>query len=147
MKNVTPPKPPVDPDDFMKYGRIVSLNLLRLRAERNVRQSELAEYLGLTNSGYGDYERKRCPDAATLMLLAKYYDISVASFYVEFDKNGNIVNKEMVRGADTDSLADLAEGLNLLAENMNSTQNERLDELEKRIRQLELNWEQMKKSN
>lgn len=146
MKNANP-KPPVDPDDFLKYGRIISLNLLRLRAERNVRQSELGEYLGLTNSGYGDYERKRCPDAATLMLLAKYYDIPVASFFVEYDKNGNIINKELVRGAETDSLAELAEGLNLLAENMSSNTNERLEEFEKRIKQLEQNWEQMKKSN
>jgi hypothetical protein len=81
------------------------------------------------------------------MLLAKYYDIPVASFFVEYDKNGNIINKELVRGAETDSLAELAEGLNLLAENMSSNTNERLEEFEKRIKQLEQNWEQMKKSN
>ncbi len=146
MKNVTP-KQPVSPDDFLKYGRIISLNLIKLRAESGARQSDIADYLGLTNSGYGDYERKRCPDAATLMLLALYYEVPVSSFFVEYDKNGNITNRELVRGAETDTLAELAEGLNVLAENMSSSTNDRLDEFEKRINQLEQNWEQMKKSN
>lgn len=146
MKNASP-KPPVNEDDSLAYGRIVSLNLLRIRTLKRLTQSEVAEYLGMTTSGYGDYERKRCPDAATLMLLAILYDVPVSSFYVQFDKNGNVVNKDLVRGAEADSLAELAEGLNMLAENMSSNTNDRLEDFERRIKQLEHNWDQMKKAN
>lgn len=49
-----------------------------LRKERNVPQTTLAQYLGITQAAYANYEvGKREPDNETLIKLAQYFNTSV----------------------------------------------------------------------
>ena len=52
--------------------------LKQLRAERNLLQKEVADYLGITTSAYGFYEQgEREPSLETLKRLADYFAVSV----------------------------------------------------------------------
>lgn len=52
--------------------------LKKLRKDRKLNQSELANYLGISVSAYGNYELgQREPNIETLDKLAEFYDVSV----------------------------------------------------------------------
>lgn len=52
--------------------------LKQLRKERKVPQKVVAEYLGITQAAYANYEsRKRCPDSESLVKLANYFNTTV----------------------------------------------------------------------
>lgn len=128
------------------YG-VISRNMLRIRAVRKQTQQQVANFLGITASGYGDYERHRCPDAATIFALAQYYSIPVASFFVEYDEDGRVSNEPIIKSAVADSFAAIAEGLQVLAGNMSQTTSERLKELDQRLRAVEVVIAQIKGNN
>lgn len=49
-----------------------------IRKERKLRQQDLADYLRITVSAYGNYELgQREPDLSTLCKLSDYFDVSV----------------------------------------------------------------------
>lgn len=49
-----------------------------LRNEKDLKQSELADILGVSNSTIGMYEQgRRYPDLDTLQKIADYFDVSV----------------------------------------------------------------------
>ena len=52
--------------------------LKELRHEKNVLQKDVANYLNITTSAYGFYEKgKRIPDSETLTKLANYFNVSL----------------------------------------------------------------------
>ncbi len=54
------------------------LKLKELRNIRKVSQEDVANYLGITQQAYANYERgARKPDPDTLSKLADYFDVSV----------------------------------------------------------------------
>ena len=55
------------------YQRIISERLIRARQELDLSQKDVAEMLGLTYQGYGDFERKRAPSIDYLMELSRIY--------------------------------------------------------------------------
>ena len=51
--------------------------LRKLRSEKKRNQEEMANYLGITRQGYGNYEKENTePDQKTLNMLADYFDVS-----------------------------------------------------------------------
>ncbi len=53
-------------------------HLLKLRTERNVKQQELIQAIGISLRAYQYYERgKREPSLSTLIALADFYDLSL----------------------------------------------------------------------
>lgn len=54
------------------------LNLKTLREERRISQAALAKELGVAQSAVGNWESgARSPDAATLLKIANYFDVTV----------------------------------------------------------------------
>lgn len=54
------------------------LNLKTLREERRISQAVLAKELGVAQSAVGNWESgARSPDAATLLKIANYFDVTV----------------------------------------------------------------------
>ena len=139
--------PVISKDEMEHYYSVLSRNMLRIRAMRKLTQAQVASYLGITPSGYGDYERHRCPDAVTIIALANWYNIPVASFFVEYDENGKVSNEPIIKSAMPDHFAAIAEGLQTLAGNMAQQSADRLKDLEQRLRSVELFMDQLKRNN
>lgn len=58
---------------------VLSERLRKLRKKHKLTQKQVAEYLGISESGYGYYEQGRNePSLETLTKLAKKYNVSVA---------------------------------------------------------------------
>jgi transcriptional regulator with XRE-family HTH domain len=54
------------------------INIKSLRIERGLNQQTVADYLGITQQAYANYERgSRQPDPDTLMRLADFFGVSV----------------------------------------------------------------------
>lgn len=52
--------------------------LKQLRSKIGVEQKDIAEYLGVTNSAYGHYEKgRREPSLDVLVKLSKYFNVSI----------------------------------------------------------------------
>ncbi len=65
--------------------------LKALRKERNLKQIDVANYLGVSNSAYGNYELgQREPDFATLNKLAEYFGVSVDYLLGRTDERGTV---------------------------------------------------------
>lgn len=65
--------------------------LKALRKARQLTQSDVASYLGITVSAYGNYELgQREPDLATLNKLAEYFDVSVDYILGRTDERGTV---------------------------------------------------------
>lgn len=57
---------------------VLSERLIKLRTDRNMKQDDVAEQLGIKRQTYGAYERNvSSPDVQTLMQLADLFDVSV----------------------------------------------------------------------
>ena len=57
--------------------KIFAARLRGLRAERKLRQQDMADYLGMTLRGYQCYEGERnYPDVEKLMQLADYFGVT-----------------------------------------------------------------------
>lgn len=134
-------------DQMEYYRQVIIRNLLRVRSLKKRTQAQVASYLGITTSGYGDYERHRCPESSVLFALAAYYNIPVASFYVEYDDNGRAEVNEIIKGALPDHFAAIADGLQTLASNVANDATNRIKELEGRMRSIELFIAQLKQNN
>lgn len=53
-------------------------NLKNLRKERNLKQEEVAQILGITRAAFGHYEKGlREPDFATLQKLSDFFGVSI----------------------------------------------------------------------
>ncbi len=51
--------------------------LISLREDNDIEQKELAELLGITQSAYSKYEKRRCKMSIDdLIKLCKYYNVS-----------------------------------------------------------------------
>ena len=51
--------------------------LISLREDNDIEQKELAELLGITQSAYSKYEKRRCKmSIEDLIKLCKYYNVS-----------------------------------------------------------------------
>lgn len=129
------PKKQVTSDEYNYYKSIVAKNLLRLRTKHKKTQANIADYLGLTPSGYGDYERGRAPEAHSLYALAVYYEVSVSEFFIDYDNKGNALNAEMLKDPTDKPMINLADSIKAIADSMNSLAN--LRQLEERIARLE----------
>lgn len=56
----------------------ISLKLLELRQQHNLTQKQLCEELNISRANYSYFENgKRTPDISILMLIAKYYNVSL----------------------------------------------------------------------
>lgn len=56
----------------------IAINLKKLRTEKGLTQDEISKDLGINRATYAHYETgRREPDAQTLKLLAKYFDVSL----------------------------------------------------------------------
>lgn len=54
------------------------IRLKELRTEKNLSQRDIAEYLGITQQAYANYERNaREPDFGTISKIADLFDVSV----------------------------------------------------------------------
>jgi transcriptional regulator with XRE-family HTH domain len=75
---------------------VVLLQALRnLRKEKGVSQRAVADYLGITNQAYSNYETGRSdPDTETLSLLADYFDVTTDYLLGRVDKPGEEVGDE-----------------------------------------------------
>ena len=129
------PKNPVTADELAYYKGIIAKNLLKMRSNHRLTQAMIGEHLGLTASGYGDYERGRVPEAHILYALAIYYDVPVAVFFADWDSKGKPINAQMLRNPMDEPIADIADGLKAIAENVSGFDKLRL--LEERIAKLE----------
>ena len=125
-------------DDMEYYRQVIIRNLLRVRASKKMTQSQVAQFLGITTSGYGDYERHRCPEASVLLALSYFYNIPVASFFTEYDDNGKPVVNEVIKGALPDHFAAIADGLQTLAGSVAKDAAGRIKDIEERLRSVEL---------
>lgn len=57
---------------------MVAVRLKELRAEKGLKQKEVAEQLGISTSCYGGYEQgAHSPDHAILIKIASFFDVSV----------------------------------------------------------------------
>ena len=60
------------------YRNSLGARLVDLRESRNLKQREVAAFLGITSQAYSQYEHdKRCPDLMTTARLAQYFDVSM----------------------------------------------------------------------
>lgn len=61
--------------------------LKKLRKEKNLFQSEVAEEIGIASSSYSNYEQgTRSPDNETLIKLAKFFEVSIDYLLGETDE-------------------------------------------------------------
>lgn len=134
-------------DDMDYYRQVIIRNLLRVRSSKKKTQAQIATYLGITTSGYGDYERHRCPESSVLLALAAYYNIPVASFFLEYDDNGRVQVNEIIKGALPDHFAAIADGLQTLAGSVAKDAAGRIKDIEERLRSVELFIAQLKRNN
>ena len=130
----------VSPEDLRYYSGIISKNLFKIRSQVRLTQQQVASFLGLTSSGYGDYERHRAPESHVLYALAEFYGVSIAAFFVDMDTKGEVLNPERVKGAIENPMEGIAEGLKVIAGNVAS---DRVEELEKRVMALEVAIKQL----
>ncbi len=68
-------------------------NLLKLRKQKKLTQSEIAEILGVARTTYSSYEQnRRMPDAEIQIKIADYFDVSLDFLHDrgEFD-NSNLL--------------------------------------------------------
>lgn len=64
--------------------------LKQLRMQRNIRQKEIADYLGITVSAYGNYELgQRQPNFETLCKMADFFNVSVDYLLGRDEKQNN----------------------------------------------------------
>lgn len=72
--------------------------LSTLRKEKNMTQSDLAGFLGISRGTIGMYEiDKNDPDTATLLKLAEYFNVSVDYLLCKSDKrNNNILDEAYI---------------------------------------------------
>ncbi|MCL1858158.1 MAG: helix-turn-helix domain-containing protein [Oscillospiraceae bacterium] len=71
------------------------LKLRELRENKNVTQSEIAEYLKITRSAYSQYESgKRQMNYDTLCLLSDYFAVSIDYLLGKYETNPMLVNKK-----------------------------------------------------
>ncbi len=64
--------------------------LKQLRMERNIRQKEIADYLGITVSAYGNYELgQRQPNFEILCKMADFFNVSVDYLLGRENKNNS----------------------------------------------------------
>ena len=62
----------------MNLASIIGKNLKKLRAEKGLKQTELAELLNITPSTYSNYERgANVPDFSVLTAIARFYGVSL----------------------------------------------------------------------
>lgn len=65
----------ISQEDVDQWLKDLSVNLLKLRAEKGLSQQELADKAGLTRAVYGDMERgDRIPKITTILKVAKALD-------------------------------------------------------------------------
>lgn len=75
--------------------------LRKLREERDIKQKEVAKYIGVSERVYGYYEKDRFPkDEAVLKKLSDFYNVSVewlvgASETPNTEKERGILTKEL----------------------------------------------------
>lgn len=71
----------------------VGNNLKTLRANKNISQQEVADYLSITRQAYSFYENdKRQPDYETLLKLAEYFNVSVGRLFGESEEEDEILD-------------------------------------------------------
>jgi len=128
---------PITDDMIDGYKTIIHKNLIRMRAAKGYKQADIADLLRMTASGYGDYERRRCPESHILLALANLYDIPVSNFFLDVDENGAVINENIVKGAFNNPIEKIANSVLDIAKNTNSSYNDRLLRLEARIAELE----------
>ncbi len=59
-------------------GTALGFKLLELRQERNLTQKQLCSDLNISRANYSYYENgRRIPDLSTLLLIARYYSVSL----------------------------------------------------------------------
>lgn len=76
-----------------------SSNLVRIRKERKISQSDLAKALGLTQQVVSGYEKgKCCPNLEVSMRIADYFGISLDTLagHVVKDENENSLQSRML---------------------------------------------------
>ena len=65
------------------FGKI----LKELRKSKNLKQTDIAEFLGITSRNYQDYEYGKIdPPTSTLLALADYFDVSIDYLVGRTDK-------------------------------------------------------------
>ncbi|MGG3803122.1 helix-turn-helix domain-containing protein [Metabacillus fastidiosus] len=74
---------------------ILAERLRKLRKEHKLSQKDVADFLGISESGYGYYEQDRNePSIKTLRLLANKYSVSVAYLTGETDDPSSVLKRE-----------------------------------------------------
>ncbi|MGG0718729.1 helix-turn-helix transcriptional regulator [Robertmurraya massiliosenegalensis] len=70
---------------------ILAERLKKIRKQHKLTQKDVADFLGMTESGYGYYEQDRNkPSLITLKKLAEKYNVSVSYFTDEADEKNNV---------------------------------------------------------
>lgn len=63
---------------------MLAKRLREIRKEKNIRQEEVANYLGVKRQTYSAYERSvSVPDSWTLKSLADYFEVSIEEFFLD----------------------------------------------------------------
>ena len=72
-----------------------NLKLRKLREEKNITQSEVANYLMISRSAYAHYESgTRQMNYETLFLLADYYSVGIDYLLGRYETNPKVVSKK-----------------------------------------------------
>lgn len=73
-----------------------SRNLLRLRAEKNLTQEELAKRVGITQAAIGQYEKGAAsPKISIAVMLAQTLGVSVEELYGESEEETDIGTEDL----------------------------------------------------
>ncbi len=86
--------------------KAVSQNLKLLRVIRNISQADMADAVGLTRSGYAQYELgNRVPDAQSLLMIARVFRINMELlFETNPDKFISEISHTLVHGENDELL-------------------------------------------
>lgn len=124
------------------------IRLKELRTKRKISQSVIAQYLGITQQAYANYERgAREPDFNTLKKLSDYFDVTIDYLL----GNDDTPKKSDLTNRDKREIADVIEEYKeqLLSADGLMLDGEMIDEedVQKIITAMQLGMEMIKKDN
>ena len=74
---------------------MLARRLRETRRERDIRQEEISQFLGVKRQTYSAYERGvSVPDSLTLKKLADYFEVSIEAFFHDPEEDDSLVLQE-----------------------------------------------------
>ena len=83
--------------EYMKYQKIISTNIKKLRLKNNLTQEEFSEKIGISLQGLSNIERNRYqPNAATIDKICQEFNITPVKLLIADTENNSDIIENIV---------------------------------------------------